>query len=71
MFRWIARAFLFRFLPRRLLPVLTVIDLVAIARALRKRQPSAPDPPQRHAVNEPYRSRTEPPPPLSDVDTNR
>ena len=55
MFRWLARAFLFRFLPRRLLPFLTALELLAILRAVRRRQ--------RYAVNEPTESRTAPPPP--------
>ena len=53
MVRWFARFFLFRFLPRRLLPILTVIEIVRLARGLRR---------QRYAVNEPTRSRTAPPP---------
>jgi len=63
MFRWAARAFLFRFLPRRLLPFLTVLELVAILRAVRKRQ--------RYAVNEPTQSRTAPPPPVPGSETTR
>jgi hypothetical protein len=53
MIRWIARAFFLRFLPRRLLPILTVIELVRMVRGLRGR---------RYEVNEPTRSRTAPPP---------
>jgi hypothetical protein len=53
MFRWFARFFLLRFLPRRLLPVLTVIEIVRLVRGLRR---------PRHAVNEPTDSRTAPPP---------
>jgi hypothetical protein len=55
MFRWIARAVFLRFLPRRLLPILTAIELFRIVRGLRK--PKLP-------VNEPSNSRTAPPPPL-------
>jgi hypothetical protein len=55
MVRWIARAVFLRFLPRRLLPILTAIELFRIVRGLRK--PKQP-------VNEPLDSRTAPPPPL-------
>jgi hypothetical protein len=55
MLSWVARAVLLRFLPRRLLPVLTAIELFRIVRGLRK---------QKQPVNEPTDSRTEPPPPL-------
>ena len=54
MFRWIARAVFLRFLPRRLLPILTAIELFRIVRSLRK---------QKQPVNEPIDSRTAPPPP--------
>jgi hypothetical protein len=54
MLSWLARMVLLRFLPRRLLPVLAVADLVLLLRALRARRPVA--------VNEPTRSRTAPPP---------
>jgi hypothetical protein len=55
MLRWIGRAVFLRFLPRRLLPILTAIELFRIVRGLRrKKQP----------VNEPTESRTAPPPPL-------
>jgi hypothetical protein len=63
MFRWLARAFLFRFLPRRLLPFLTALELLAILRAVRNRQ--------RYAVNEPTRSRTAPPPPAPGTESTR
>ena len=36
MFSWIARGLLLRFLPRRLLPILTAIELYRIVRSLRK-----------------------------------
>jgi hypothetical protein len=55
MVRWIARAVFLRFLPRRLLPILTAIELVRIVRGLRK---------QKQPVNEPIDSGTAPPPPL-------
>lgn len=55
MFRWITRAVFLRFLPRRLLPILTAIELFRIVRGLRK---------QKQPVNEPIDSRTAPPPPL-------
>jgi hypothetical protein len=56
MLRWLARFALLRFLPRRLLPILTVIELVRLARGLRR---------PRVAVNEPSESRTSPPPRIS------
>jgi hypothetical protein len=52
MVRWLARFFLLRFLPRRLLPILTVVELVRLARGMRR---------PRLAVNEPTESRTAPP----------
>jgi hypothetical protein len=56
MFRWIARFVLFRFLPRRLLPILTVVELVRLVRGFRR---------PRYQVNEPLDSRTAPPPRIS------
>jgi hypothetical protein len=56
MFRWIARFVLFRFLPRRLLPILTVVELIRLVRGFRR---------PRYAVNEPVASRTAPPPRIS------
>jgi hypothetical protein len=56
MFRWIARFVLFRFLPRRLLPILTVVELIRLVRGFRR---------PRYAVNEPVESRTAPPPRIS------
>jgi hypothetical protein len=53
MFRWFARFFLLRFLPRRLVPILTVIELVRLVRGWRR---------SGLAVNEPTESRTAPPP---------
>ncbi len=55
MYSWIARGLFLQFLPRRLLPILTAIELYRIVRSLRK---------QRMPVNEPLDSRTAPPPPL-------
>jgi hypothetical protein len=56
MFRWITRFVLFRFLPRRLLPILTVVELIRLVRGFRR---------PRYAVNEPVDSRTAPPPRIS------
>ena len=56
MLKWLARVFLLRFLPRRLLPVLTAVQLFRMFRSMRNKQ--------RFAVNEPTDSRTAPPPPL-------
>ena len=56
MFRWFARFVLFRFLPRRLLPILTVVELVRLVRGFRG---------SRYKVNEPLDSRTAPPPRIS------
>jgi hypothetical protein len=53
MFRWLTRFVLFRFLPRRLLPILTIIELARLVRGLRR---------PRLAVNEPTESRTAQPP---------
>jgi hypothetical protein len=55
MFRWIGRAVFLRFLPRRLLPLLTAYELFRIVRGMRK---------SKQPVNEPIDSRTAPPPPL-------
>jgi hypothetical protein len=48
MIRWIARAALFRFLPRRLLPILTAFEVFLVVRALlgRKQPSSEPTEPQ-------------------------
>jgi hypothetical protein len=58
MFRWLTRFFLLRFLPRRLLPIITVIELVRLVRGMRR---------TKVAVNEPIDSRTAPPPRISPV----
>ena len=59
MFRWFARFFLLRFLPRRLLPILTVVEIVRLVRGLRR---------PKYAVNEPIDSRTAPPPHIASPD---
>lgn len=56
MFRWFARFVLFRFLPRRLLPILTVVEIVRLIRGFRR---------PHYSVNEPLDSRTAPPPRIS------
>ncbi len=53
MITWLARLLLFRILPRRILPILTFIELARLAWGFR---------PRRYRVNEPWRSRTAPPP---------
>jgi hypothetical protein len=62
MFRWFARFVLFRFLPRRLLPILTVVELFRLVRGFRR---------PRYKVNEPLDSRTAPPPRISPPDPSR
>jgi hypothetical protein len=56
MFRWLTRFFLLRFLPRRLLPIITVSERVRLVRGMRR---------TKVAVNEPIDSRTAPPPRIS------
>lgn len=58
MIRWLARFLLLRVLPRRLLPILTVIEVIRFVRRLRGERPVK--------VNSPLRSRTAPPPPPVD-----
>jgi hypothetical protein len=53
MFGWLVRFVLFRFLPRRILPVLTLIEIARLAWGFRRHL---------YAVNDPRRSRTAPPP---------
>jgi uncharacterized SAM-binding protein YcdF (DUF218 family) len=53
MIGWIARALLFRVLPRKLVPIITVVEIGRMLLAMRRR---------RFAVNDPTRSRTGPPP---------
>jgi hypothetical protein len=57
MISWAARFLLLRVLPRKLVPILTLIELARLARGLRRR---------RFAVNEPMYSRTAPPPTIID-----
>ena len=42
MLRWIGRVVILRFLPRRLLPILTAIEVVRLVRGLRR--PKQPGP---------------------------
>lgn len=60
MFKTAARILLLRVLPRRLLPVLTVVEAVMLLRSVRKRS-RKPDDVVR--VNDPEASRTAPPTP--------
>jgi hypothetical protein len=53
MFGWLARFMLFKFLPRRIVPLITVIEIARLVWGIRQR---------RFRVNEPSRSRTAPPP---------
>jgi hypothetical protein len=39
--RWLVRVLLLRVLPRRLVPILTVIEVVQFARSLRRRRAAA------------------------------
>jgi len=55
MFRMAARFLLFRVLPRRVLPVVTVVEALLLLRSVRKRSAPAV------GVNEPTASRTAPP----------
>jgi hypothetical protein len=59
MFRWLFRVFLLRFLPRRLLPILTVVELVRMVRGMRR---------SGHAVNQPTESRSARPARMSSPD---
>jgi hypothetical protein len=58
MISWAARFLLLRVLPRKLVPIITIVELARLAWGFRRR---------RFAVNEPRYSRTAPPPPLPDV----
>jgi hypothetical protein len=53
MFGWIVRFALFRLLPRKIIPIITLIEIARLGWGLRRR---------RSAVNEPWRSRTAQPP---------
>jgi hypothetical protein len=55
MLSWIARFLFLRFLPRRLVPVLTLIEILRIARSLNRQR-------RRLAVNAPGSPRAAPPP---------
>jgi hypothetical protein len=55
MLSWIARFLFLRFLPRRLVPVLTLIEILRIARSLNRQR-------RRFAVNDPRAPRAAPPP---------
>jgi hypothetical protein len=52
MIGWVVRFALFRLLPRRIVPILTLVEIIRLAWGLRRR---------RFAVNDPRRSRTAPP----------
>jgi len=53
MIRAAARLLLLRVLPRRILPIVTIVEAVLLIRSVRRRKPVA--------VNEPRESRTAPP----------
>jgi hypothetical protein len=53
MIRAAARLLLLRVLPRRILPIVTIVEAVLLIRSVRRRKPVA--------VNEPRDSRTAPP----------
>lgn len=59
MFKTAARFLLLRFLPRRLIPFVTVLEAVLLFRSVRKRSKKPVDDGVR--VNQPTRSRTAPP----------
>lgn len=56
MLKMATRFLLLRFLPRRLLPIITVAEALLLVRSVRNRS--------RARVNEPTRSRSAPPPPV-------
>jgi hypothetical protein len=58
-----ARFLLLRVLPRRILPIVTVVEAVLFIRSIRNRSKTR--------VNAPSASRTAPPPPLPDPATRR
>jgi hypothetical protein len=62
MFKTAARFLLLRVLPRRLIPIVTVVEAVMLIRSVRKRS--------RVRVNEPVASRTAPPEPLVTTTTD-
>jgi hypothetical protein len=53
MFRTAARLLLLRFLPRRILPIVTIAEAILLIRSVRRKKTVA--------VNEPAESRTAPP----------
>ena len=53
MLGWFVRFALFKFLPRRIIPLLTLIEIARLAWGFRQRL---------YRVNDPRRSRTAPPP---------
>jgi hypothetical protein len=55
MVRWLARILLLKVLPKRLVPILTVVEIARLARSVSKRRRGI-------AVNEPSASRTARPP---------
>jgi hypothetical protein len=55
MFKAATRLFLLRFLPRRIVPIVTVVEALLFVRSIRKRS--------RVKVNPPSQSRTAPPDP--------
>jgi hypothetical protein len=59
MLKTAARLLLFRVLPRRLLPFVTVAEAIMLVRSVRRRSAA-----RRVEVNEPRASRTGPPPDL-------
>jgi hypothetical protein len=62
MISWAVRFLLLRVLPRKLVPIITMIELARLAWGLRRR---------RYAVNEPRDSRTAPPPPMPEKRRDR
>lgn len=56
MLKMATRFLLLRFLPRRLLPIITVAEALLLLRSVRNRS--------RTRVNDPARSRSAPPPPV-------
>ncbi len=62
MFKTAARFLLLRVLPRRLIPIVTVVEALMLIRSVRKRS--------KVRVNEPAASRTAPPEPLVTTTTD-
>jgi hypothetical protein len=57
------RFLLLRFLPRRIVPIVTVVEAVLFVRSIRNRS--------KNRVNSPAASRTAPPPPLPEPASRR